>query len=267
MRIVKKIELKILVQILALGSILFAQSPDFQKSRLIRLGPVKDNTQVYTGLDLLILDKFQIIEDDTLAIVFNDGSVSGSGRHIIDVLGKNHAQNISLLIQGIEQEMISGSSGFVYNPVGFGGNWKTLSLKSDMDSLRKKELLGAEMILFDIQDIGIRGTGEYQSLLLLMKLSAATQIPLYILDRPNPLNAISIEGPLSNNPPVPVRYGLTMGELAIMINEEGWLGKKPANLFVIPMKNYQRGMYFDETGLPWKILCKHFRNVETILLY
>ena len=133
---------------------------------------------------------------------------------------------------------------------------------------------GIDVLIFDIQDVGTRIYTYVATMAYCMKASAESDIEFLVLDRPNPINGVSIEGPLLEYPeyssfvgvyPVPVRHGMTVGELALYFNDK-FLEKK-ANLTVIPMEGWNRGMWYDETSLPWVIPSPNMPTIDTATVY
>ena len=131
-----------------------------------------------------------------------------------------------------------------------------------------------DVLIFDIQDVGTRIYTYVATLAYCMEASAESDIEFIVLDRPNPINGISIEGPLLEYPeyssfvglyPLPVRHGMTVGELASYFNDE-FLEKK-ARLTVIPMQGWKRGMWHDETSLPWVIPSPNMPSLDTATVY
>jgi uncharacterized protein YbbC (DUF1343 family) len=133
-----------------------------------------------------------------------------------------------------------------------------------------------DVLVMDLQDIGVRYYTYVSTVAYCMEEAAATGIPVVILDRPNPLGGERVRGPIMEDSlrsfvgyfPVPVRHGMTMGELARMAVAEGWLqgGAVPA-LHVIPMRGWRRSMYFEDTGLPWIPPSPNIPTPETALAY
>lgn len=120
-----------------------------------------------------------------------------------------------------------------------------------------KEMLSqVDVLIFDIQDIGSRSYTYITTLFYAMEEAAKYQKPVIVLDRPNPLNGITVDGPMMEEKwrsfvgyiNVPYCHGMTIGELAMMFNEEYKVGCK---LHVIPMEGWKREMSFQDTGLPW----------------
>ena len=131
-----------------------------------------------------------------------------------------------------------------------------------------------EVMVFDIQDTGTRIYTYIATMAYALQACAESGIPFVVLDRPNPINGIDMEGPILEYPrfssfvglyPVLVRSGLTIGELALLINGE-FLEKK-ADLNVVPMEGWKRAMWFDGTGLPWVLPSPNMPTLETAMVY
>ncbi len=133
-----------------------------------------------------------------------------------------------------------------------------------------------DVLVFDIQDVGARFYTYISTMSVSMEAAAEKGIPFVVLDRPNPINGQTIEGPLLDKKfasfvgmyPIPVRYGLTIGELACLINKQGWLkdGIK-ADLTVIPLKNWKRSAYWDQTGLSYIPPSPNIRSPIAAIVY
>lgn len=135
-------------------------------------------------------------------------------------------------------------------------------------------VVGIEVMLFDIQDVGTRIYTYIATMAYCMQACAEAGIDFIVLDRPNPLNGLALEGPVLEYPhfssfvglyPIPVRHGLTVGELANYFNEN-FLEKK-ANLTVIPMQGWIRNMWYDETSLPWVFPSPNMPSLDTATVY
>ena len=134
-------------------------------------------------------------------------------------------------------------------------------------------LRGLDALVFDIQDVGVRFYTYETTMAYAMEAAAKAGIPFYVLDRPNPITGVRVEGPLldaANGPSsaiwagLPVRHGMTMGELARLFNAEKKIG---AALTVIPMEDWHRGDWFDATGLPWVNPSPNMRSLNAAMLY
>ena len=131
-----------------------------------------------------------------------------------------------------------------------------------------------DALIFDIQDVGTRVYTYIATMVYCMEASAENGIDFIVLDRPNPINGLDMEGPLLEYPefssfvglfPIPMRHGMTVGELAMLFNDK-FLEKK-ARLIVIPLQGWERKMWFDQTGLPWIIPSPNMPTLETATVY
>jgi uncharacterized protein YbbC (DUF1343 family) len=134
-----------------------------------------------------------------------------------------------------------------------------------------------DVVLFDIQDVGSRFYTYISTMAYAMEAAALRDKPFVVLDRPNPIGGEKVEGPVLEPDyksfvgifPIPVRHGMTVGELAALFNEqflEQEIGKK-ADLHVIKMKGWKRDMWFEETGLPWVLPSPNMPTVDTAAVY
>ena len=127
-----------------------------------------------------------------------------------------------------------------------------------------------DVLVFDIQDIGARYYTYVWNMILAMEVAAELRKTFVVLDRPNPLGGELVQGRLRDRRdhvglyPVPMRYGLTAGELARWVNGEFKIG---ADLRVIPMQNWQRSMWWEQTGIPWVAPSPNMPNVESATHY
>ena len=146
---------------------------------------------------------------------------------------------------------------------------KTLKPTADM-------LKNIEILVFDIQDIGARFYTYIYTMSLAMEAAAENNIPFVVLDRPNPITGVHTEGNILEDEfktfvglhPIAVRHGMTVGELAIMFNNEGWLKDNiKADLKVIPMENWERQMWFDQTGLLWRSPSPNMPSLDVATVY
>ena len=137
-------------------------------------------------------------------------------------------------------------------------------------------LKNVDVLVFDIQSIGARFYTYISTMYYILEAGAENHIPVIILDRPNPINGVSVEGPVRDSThrsfvgiaPIPVMHGMTMGELARMFVGEGWLkdGEKP-ELTVVKLKNWNRKNYLDDYSLPWIKPSPNIPDLETAIVY
>ena len=138
------------------------------------------------------------------------------------------------------------------------------------------QLAGLDALLFDIQDVGARFYTYISTMGLAMEAAAEAGIPFYVLDRPNPLGGVLVEGFVLEPEhasfvgayPIPIVHGLTVGELARMIQGEGWMdGLDGLDLRIVPMDGWGRAMDWDATGLPWTPPSPNIPDVATAMVY
>ena len=134
----------------------------------------------------------------------------------------------------------------------------------------------ADLILIDMQDTGVRYTTFMATVSKLLESAAKFRKPVILLDRPNPLRGDVMDGPvvrtayqsLEGYHLVPIRHGLTIGEYALMVNEMGWLKDLArADLTIIPLSNWQRTMWLDDTGITLPSMLPDVQDVESLLAY
>lgn len=233
---------------------------------------------VLPGIDVLEQQGFGTLKGKRIGLVTNHTGRSRDGRSTIDIL--RHAPGVSLValyspehgIRGEADEKVSsGSDARSGLPVH--------SLYGATCRPTAAMLLGVDMLVFDIQDIGTRFYTYIGTLSLAMRAAREAGIPFVVLDRPNPINGIAVGGAIPTVPleekeswcgaitsihPIPTRHGMTMGELARLFNAEFAIG---CDLRVISMRGWRRNMYFDETGLAWVSPSPNMRNLTAALLY
>jgi uncharacterized protein YbbC (DUF1343 family) len=136
---------------------------------------------------------------------------------------------------------------------------------------KPEQLKDLDALVFDIQDIGCRFYTYISTMGGSLEAAGEAGIKFFVLDRVNPINALTIDGPVLTNQtsftafhPIPVRYGMTMGELARMFNAER---NFKTDLTVIPVENWSRDLWFDQTGLPWINPSPNMRSLTEATLY
>ncbi len=145
------------------------------------------------------------------------------------------------------------------------------ALINQLRSPQPAALANLDALVFDIQDIGCRFYTYVATMGLCMEAAARAGIPFYVLDRVNPINGVAVEGPVYQGDPhfvawhdIPLRHGMTVGEIARMLNAERKLNAK---LTVISVEGWKRDLWFDETGQPWRHPSPNMRSVNAATLY
>ncbi len=230
--------------------------------------------QVRTGLENLLENHLNLIQGKRLGVLANQTSVDSRGRHIVDLLSA-HAQVVTVLF-GPEHgfmgdvEDAAEISNTVYNDI------QLYSLYGEFLSPTPKMLRDVDVLVYDIQDVGVKFYTFISNLFLAMHAAKREQIPIVVCDRPNPVNATIVSGAITNPAfssfvgvfPLPIRYGMTVGEIAALFNSESYGGfALGIDLTVIPMTGYTRDMWYDETGVPWVVPSPNMPTLETAVIY
>ena len=236
---------------------------------------VNENTvadaQVLTGIDVLERDGFGQLNGMRIGLVTNQTGRDAAGRSTIDILFK--APNVKLValfspehgIRGVADEKVSDTKD---EQTGL----TIYSLYGESRRPKPEQLKDLDALVYDIQDVGARFYTYITTLGYVLEEGAKIKLPVFVLDRPNPINGIDVEGPLADQDKlsfiayhtVPVRHGLTVGELARLYDEERHIG---ADLRVIKMENWRRAMWFDATGLVWINPSPNMRSLTEAALY
>jgi len=227
--------------------------------------------QTNTGLDVLEQDKFQALQGKRIGLITNQTGVDKQGRRNVDVMRAAGIEVAALFspehgIAGVEDRSdidngVDAATGIEIRSL-YG---KTLRPTPEM-------LRGLDALVFDIQDIGVRFYTYESTMLYAMEEAAKAKLPFYVLDRPNPITGMHVEGPMldadkisfTGSWPLPLRHGMTTGELAKLFNGEKHLN---ADLHVVEMTGWQREEWFDATGLPWVDPSPNIRNLNEALIY
>jgi uncharacterized protein YbbC (DUF1343 family)/CubicO group peptidase (beta-lactamase class C family) len=229
------------------------------------------NGQVRTGIDVLSADQFAPLAKKRVGLVTNHSGLDSKGRRTVDLLFK--APKVKLVAIFAPEH---GASGLADEKVPSSTDPATgltvHSLYGETKRPAEKALADLDALVFDIQDVGARFYTYLTTLGYALESAAEKGKEFYVLDRPNPITALSVQGPVLDPRlksftgyfPMPVRYGMTLGEAARMFNEENKIG---AHLHVVKMQGYQRPDWFDETGLMWVNPSPNLRTLVQAILY
>jgi uncharacterized protein YbbC (DUF1343 family) len=232
---------------------------------------------VLSGLDRLEQENFAALAGKRVGLVTNHTAVTRDGRHIADVLAS--AQNLQLVAlfgpeHGVRGTLEAGAH--LEDQKDPKTGVPVYSLYGGSNKPTPEMLQGVDVLVFDIQDVGARFFTYISTLFYCEEASAEMGIPFIILDRPNPVGGVIVEGPvldMANQSfvgiqAIPIRHGMTVGELAQLFNGEGWLEKGVhANVQVIKAANWKRDQFFNATGLPWIKPSPNMTSPQTALLY
>ena len=227
---------------------------------------------VVTGLDVLRAERFARLKGKRVALVTNHTGRARDGATAIDLL--HEAPDVTLVALFSPEHGIRGTlDASVPSSVDERTNLPIHSLYGETRRPDPAHLAGLDALVLDIQDIGARFYTYMTTMAYVMEEAATAKLPIFVLDRPNPINGYQIEGPPLDEEMVgftgyframPIRHGMTLGELAALFNAERKLG---ADLHVVPMQNWDRTRWFDETGLPWINPSPNMRNLNQATLY
>ncbi|MCC7307281.1 MAG: DUF1343 domain-containing protein [Acidobacteria bacterium] len=233
----------------------------------------QEAASVLNGIDILEKNGFKDLDGKRIGLVTNHTGRNVAGKTTIDVLFE--AKNVKLVSLFAPEHGIRGE--LDTEKIDDSKDEKTglpvYSLYKDgMRRPKPEQLKDLDAIVYDIQDIGARFYTYTATVKNVMEEAAKAKIPVYVLDRPNPINGVETEGPLAQEDKlsfiaahtIPVRYGLTIGELGMLMNAERKIG---ADLRVIKMEGWQRSMWFDETGQTWINPSPNMRSLTEATLY
>jgi uncharacterized protein YbbC (DUF1343 family)/CubicO group peptidase (beta-lactamase class C family) len=229
------------------------------------------NAQVLTGIDVLERDGFKQLAGMRVGLVTNHTGRDRAGKSTIDVLNKATGVHLTALfspehgIRGVADEKVTDSKD---EQTGL----PVYSLYGESRRPLPSQLKDLDAVVFDIQDIGARFYTYISTLGYVMEEAARARIPVFVLDRPNPINGVDVEGPVADPDKLsftayhtlPVRHGMTIGEIARLYNEARKLN---CDLRVVKMENYRRSMWFDSTNLVWVNPSPNMRSLAEATLY
>ena len=230
------------------------------------------NGRTMTGLDVLAAEGFASLKGKRVGLITNQTGVDRVGRRGIDLM---RAAGVDL------RALFSPEHGFLgkEDRQGIGDatdaatGLKVFSLYGQVQRPTPESLEGLDALVFDIADVGVRFYTYETTMAYAMESAAKARVPYVVLDRPNPVTGTRVEGPpldpgntsfAGYDPGMPARHGMTMGELATFFNRERGIG---ADLTVVRMKDWRRGDWFDETGLPWINPSPNMRSLKAAILY
>jgi uncharacterized protein YbbC (DUF1343 family) len=228
---------------------------------------------VEIGLERVAAERGQPLRGKRVGLLSGAGSLAADGRHAVDILraagvdvrrlfGPEHG------LRGIAaagERVASGIDG----PTGL----PFVSLYGDRARPEAADLAGLDVLVIDLQDVGVRFYSYNSLLVLCLEAAAAAGVEVVVLDRPNPLGGERIEGPgsdpalprsLMNMTPGPLVHGLTTGEMARYVNGHR---PKPARLTVVPLRGWKRSMTWSDTGRSWIAPSPNLRSAEAALAY
>jgi len=226
-----------------------------------------------TGIEVLLHDRLDLVHGKNVGLITNPTGVNRElvsdvdllahtpGVHLVALFGPEHG------IRGAQQAGASVGSG--RDPI---TGLPVYSLYGKTRQPTPAMLKGVDVLVFDIQAVGARFYTYLYTMADAMKAAAAARIPIIVLDRPNPIGGTKVQGPVLDPKyasfvgeyPIPLRYGMTIGELAEFFNNQFHIG---ADLTVVKMRGWERSMYYDDTPLQFVMPSPNMPTETTALVY
>lgn len=233
--------------------------------------------QVMTGIDMLEKGRFVILQGKRVGLITNPTGVNRDLKSTVDVL--NDAKNVKLVAlfgpeHGVRGDIHAGDK--VDNMKDEKTGLPIFSLYGKTRKPSAEMLKGIDVLVYDIQDIGCRSFTFISTMGLAMEAAAELGIEMVVLDRPNPIGGLKVEGCLTEDDrisfvsqfKIPYLYGLTCGELALLLNGERMLKNQvQCKLTVVKMKGWKRKMNYGDTGLQWIASSPHIPQAVTSYYY
>lgn len=234
--------------------------------------PSRQNFPVLLGIDVLEQDEYRVLKNRRVGLITNHTGLNRHGERTIDLL--HAAPQVKLVSIFSPEHGLQGKLdvSLIADTRDEATNLPVHSLYGKSRRPEPEDLQGLDTLVFDIQDIGTRFYTYISTMGLAMEAAAEHGLRFVVLDRPNPIGGMLVEGPLLDPGkesfvgyhPIPVRHGMTVGELARMLrHERGW----DLDLQVVPIEHWQRQDYWDETGLTWTNPSPNMRSLTQALLY
>lgn len=233
------------------------------------------NDRVKIGAEQLLSPAFfHLLKGKRVGLVTNHTGVLPDGTHLIDLLHDEPKVDLQLLF-GPEHGLRGEQDTHVADGTDPRTKLPIISLYGKTRKPTPEVLEQIDVLIFDIQDIGARYYTYIKTMLLVQEAAAENDLPFVVLDRPNAISANYVDGPIGKALDhetgigvIPVTHAMTVGELALMYNgERKERGLKQADLTVIPLQNYKRVLWYDETGLPWIKPSPNMLSLQTAVVY
>ncbi len=227
--------------------------------------------RVKPGIEVLAANGFAPLVGKNIGVITNHTGIDAARRSTLNLLLKAKGVKVRAIFSPehglsgqLDEKVASGRDAASGLPI--------YSLYGKVTRPTPPMLRGLDALVYDIQDVGCRYYTYITTMAYAMEAAAAAHLDFYVLDRPDPITGSAVQGPVLDPDlksyigyyPMPIRYGMTAGELAKLFNCERGLGVK---LQVVPMAGYRRDLWFNETGLPWVNPSPNLRSLTQAILY
>jgi uncharacterized protein YbbC (DUF1343 family) len=232
------------------------------------------NSAVTPGIDRLLTTHRRAIEGRRIGLLCNPASIDAQFQHTADRLFNDPGVTLSALFgpqHGFRSDL---QDNMIETPHGRDCRRKVpvFSLYSETREPTDEMLDHLDLLVVDLQDVGTRVYTFVYTMANCMRAAARRGLPVIVCDRPNPIGGDDVEGAYLQEPwtsfvgqfPIPMRHGMTIGELALLFNDAFGLG---ADLEIVPIEGWRRSMYHDETGLPWIIPSPNLPTLDSAIVY
>lgn len=234
----------------------------------------KISVSVKLGLEKILDEKLQLLKNQRVGLICNQASVNHKFEHAADLFFENSDINLTALfgpqhgIRGDVQDNMVETSHTTDKKTGL----PVYSLYSETREPTEEMLKDVDALVFDLQDVGCRVYTFIYTMANAMRACAKFDKKFIVLDRPNPCNGMTVEGNLLEKGhesfvglfPIPMRHGLTAGELSLLFNREFAIG---CDLEVVSMDGWERNLFYDETDCPWVIPSPNMPTVDTTIVF
>ncbi|WP_347548648.1 DUF1343 domain-containing protein [Pseudalkalibacillus hwajinpoensis] len=267
----KKWLVMVLTSILVLSSLSVAFADNNGKGHAY--GHDKNKKKFELGVEALLNDQKELIEGKNVGLITNPTGVDQELTSIVDLLHNDPDVELKALYgpeHGVRGSAQAGE--YVEYYIDEETGLPVYSLYGATKKPTPEMLEGIDVLLFDIQDVGTRFYTYIYTMAYAMEAAEENDIEFIVLDRPNPLGGEAVEGPVLNDEyssfvgkyEIPLRHGMTVGELAMLFNEEFGIG---ADLTVVEMDHWKRDMYYNDTPLEWVLPSPNMPTFDTALVY
>ncbi|MFD6210500.1 exo-beta-N-acetylmuramidase NamZ domain-containing protein [Peribacillus sp. NPDC060253] len=233
----------------------------------------KKKQKVSTGIEVLLKEEKNVLRGKKVGLITNPTGIDSKLNSIVDLLHDDPDIQLTALFgpeHGVRGDAQAGASVEYYIDEKTG--LPVYSLYGKTKKPTPEMLKDVEVLVFDIQDVGTRYYTYIYTMAYAMEAAKENDIPFIVLDRPNPQGGESVDGPVLESEfssfvglyPIPLKHGMTVGELAMLFNKEFNIG---ADLKVIQMKGWKRDMDYDDTGLPFVMPSPNMPTVSTTFVY